>query len=53
MSFSHELLVLACLPIVVVVSLLIGHLTTLRGLRGDQRVAVFRLLADALDKRRR
>ncbi|GHG71134.1 hypothetical protein [Streptomyces griseocarneus] len=54
MSFGPELLVLACVPLALTAAvLLVGHLATLRGLRGDQRVDVYRILADAVTKRRR
>ncbi|MFD9007851.1 hypothetical protein [Streptomyces sp. NPDC059552] len=43
-----ELLLLLLLPITVVAALLMGFLGTLRGLRGDQRVAAFQNFVRAL-----
>lgn len=52
MSFTHELLLLAGVPLTVSVTLLVGHLATLRGLRGSQRIAAFRVFTDAVKRRR-
>ncbi|MBW5423666.1 hypothetical protein GKQ77_19215 [Streptomyces sp. BG9H] len=52
MSLTHELLLLAGLPLTVVLTLFVGHLATLRGLRGDQRIAAFRVFAAAVKRRR-
>ncbi|MFE0177849.1 hypothetical protein ACFWZ2_36620 [Streptomyces sp. NPDC059002] len=52
MPVTHELLVLAGLPLLVIVTLFIGHLATLRGLRGDQRIAAFRVFTEAVRRRR-
>lgn len=52
MPLAHELLLLAGVPLMAIITLLIGHLATLRGLRGSQRVAAFRVFADAIKRRR-
>ncbi|MFC7998180.1 hypothetical protein ACFUVQ_18705 [Streptomyces rochei] len=52
MSFSQELLLLVSMPLVMTLVLLIGHLATLRGLRGSQRIAAFRIFTNAVKRRR-
>ncbi|NUV65504.1 MULTISPECIES: hypothetical protein [unclassified Streptomyces] len=52
MPLTVELLILIGLPVALVTILLIGHLATLRGLRGDQRIEAFRLFLDAARRRR-
>ncbi|MGW1717431.1 hypothetical protein [Streptomyces sp. NPDC002156] len=52
MPFTHEFLLLAGVPLAITLALLVGHLATLRGLRGGQRVAAFREFADAVKRRR-
>ncbi len=52
MSIPAELLLLAGFPLLVVVALFVGHLVTLRGLRGDQRITVFRIFTEAVRRRR-
>ncbi|MFF2536924.1 hypothetical protein [Streptomyces cyaneofuscatus] len=52
MLLTPELLVLTGLPAVLLTILLIGHLATLRGLRGAQRIEVFRLFLEAVRRRR-
>ncbi|MFF9080835.1 hypothetical protein ACF1BR_14285 [Streptomyces rubiginosohelvolus] len=52
MPVTLELLILVGLPVALLTILLIGHLSTLRGLRGDQRIEVFRLFLDAARRRR-
>ncbi|MFJ3324226.1 hypothetical protein ACIPMT_07210 [Streptomyces griseus] len=52
MPLTLELLILVGLPVALLATLLIGHLATLRGLRGDQRIEVFRLFLDATRRRR-
>ncbi len=51
MPLVHQLLLLVAAPLVVIITLLIGHLVTLRGLRGYQRIAAFRIFADAMKRR--
>ncbi|MET7485852.1 hypothetical protein [Streptomyces sp. NPDC005538] len=53
MPFTLELLVLSCIPLAVLLTLLVGHLATLRGLRGSHRVSAFRAFADAVRRSRR
>ena len=52
MPSTHEFLFLASVPLAVRLTLLIGHLVTLRGLRGSHRVMAFRAFADAMKIRR-
>ncbi|MFI8933038.1 hypothetical protein ACIG3E_35910 [Streptomyces sp. NPDC053474] len=52
MPFTYELLLLAGIPLILSLVLLIGHLATLRGLRGGQRVAAFQVFTDAVKRRR-
>ncbi|MFJ9632793.1 hypothetical protein ACIRU8_34320 [Streptomyces sp. NPDC101175] len=52
MPFTQEFLLLASIPLAVPLSLLVGHLVTLRGLRGSHRVTAFRAFADAMKIRR-
>ncbi|PKV85090.1 hypothetical protein [Streptomyces sp. TLI_146] len=52
MPFTRELLLLTGIPLTVAATLLIGHLTTLHGLRGEHRLAAFRILAEAMRRRR-
>lgn len=52
MPVPYEVLFLAGVPLTVALVLLVGHLATLRGLRGSQRVAAFRAFADAVKRRR-
>ncbi|MDN3259100.1 hypothetical protein QWJ26_04615 [Streptomyces sp. CSDS2] len=43
-----ELLVVVLVPLVFTVVLLVAFLAALRGLRGDQRIAAFRIFVRAL-----
>ncbi|NEA46323.1 hypothetical protein [Streptomyces sp. SID10815] len=52
MPFIQEFLLLAVIPLAIGLILLAGHFATLRGLRGGQRVEAFRILADAVMRRR-
>ncbi|MET8825995.1 hypothetical protein ABZX40_13060 [Streptomyces sp. NPDC004610] len=52
MPFVHELLLLAGIPVIIGLFLLIGHFATLRGLRNGQRLAAFRIFAEAITRRR-
>ncbi|MCL7423923.1 hypothetical protein [Streptomyces sp. YS415] len=52
MFFLHEFLLIVSVPLAMTLALLVGHLATLRGLRGSQRVAAFRIFTNAVKRRR-
>ncbi|MFE1883704.1 hypothetical protein [Streptomyces diastatochromogenes] len=52
MPFIQEFLLLAGIPLAISLILLVGHFATLRGLRGSQRVAAFRIFTEAIMRRR-